>query len=1050
MVRLWDVATGENIAALRGGLPCLVSTVAFSPDGSTLAFGSGDQYGGTIELWDTGTRRKVTTLSGHGGAVESMAFSLDGVLASASWDRTVRLWDLSEWTEPRLWTLDIVSGDLQEGRAGTPLEDPLVVELRDQQGNVLEGVVVTFSVQTGEGRLGGRYTVERATTDPNGQARSTLTLGPKAGPAVVEVAVPGPAPVTFRAEGVGATPTLAAIDYRTANLPEGTISRLTKGTISSGIALSPDGQYLALGGSIGAWLYDLETLREVSLFTGHAREVKAVAFSRDGSTLLTGSLDTTVKLWDLAKGMNTTTLEGHPGGIRSLAVSPDGSVLASASYYFGFGNGVVYLWDTAAGQNTFTLSGFTGSVLSVVISPNGSTLASGADGAIKLWNLHTGSHIATIQAHSGIYSVAYSRDGTKLAAGLHDGRLRIWDAITGESIANYQEKENWLGWPQTVYAVTFTPDGKSVAYGGIEGKVKLRNLASGRVTFNKEHGQPVRSVAISADATTLVAAGVSRITVWDLETQSAATLMGYSAIASSVAFSPDGTVVAMGTLEGTAGWNIETGERVIWEEQDVFTVEDVVFSPDGQILASAVWHNIELLDMETGDVTTLSGHTGQINSMAFLPDGRTLASGDVMGKVLLWDILTGESSPLLDDGAVRARFVGFSPEGGSLVAGLSDGRWMLWDAESRTLSATLDSPPDWIAELLPPDAAVLAVQGEILAAFSPDGTTSASWKWEGDEAKIRLWDVSTGEIIAILKGHVARVRDVAYSPDGSTLASVSHDGTVLLWDLQRILPHARTLTKISGDEQEGPSSTGLADSLVVEVRDQNGDPFEGARVTFAVTAGDGTLSTATATTDARGRASTTLTLGELGINTVEVGVEFTVAEVEPVAFTATAKANPDFDGDGEVGLADFFFFAEAFGGSDPRFDLDASGSVDFADFFLFAESFGQPERAKLLALARERIGLPDGPQLQQNAPNPFNSQTVISWFLLQDGPARLEVYALTGQRVAVLSRGPHKAGLYRFHWDGRDDQGRPLASGVYLYRLVTPKGVHTRKLTLLR
>ena len=195
------------------------------------------------------------------------------------------------------------------------------------------------------------------------------------------------------------------------------------------------------------------------------------------------------------------------------------------------------------------------------------------------------------------------------------------------------------------------------------------------------------------------------------------------------------------------------------------------------------------------------------------------------------------------------------------------------------------------------------------------------------------------------------------------------------------------------------------------------------------------------------KASTTLTLGEeLGAYTVVA----TVADLEPVTFTATAKATPDFDEDGEVGFSDFFLFAEAFGGSDPRFDLDASGSVDFADFFLFAEHFGQPARAKLVALARELIGLPDGPGLQQNAPNPFNSQTVIPWFVLQPGSARLEVFAVTGQRVAVLHEGPQKAGLHRLRWDGRDEQGRPLASGVYLYRLVTAEAVQTRKLTLLR
>ena len=234
---------------------------------------------------------------------------------------------------------------------------------------------------------------------------------------------------------------------------------------------------------------------------------------------------------------------------------------------------------------------------------------------------------------------------------------------------------------------------------------------------------------------------------------------------------------------------------------------------------------------------------------------------------------------------------------------------------------------------------------------------------------------------------------------------------------------------------------------MVSVRDQNGAALPGAVVTFAVLGDGGTLSVAADTTDAEGLAGTTLTLGE------ELGtyrVVATAADLEPVTFTATAEATPDFNGDGVTDFSDFFLFAEAFGGRDPRFDLDGSGSVDFADFFLFAEAFGQPARAKLLAMARERLGLPDGPQLQQNAPNPFNSGTVITWFQLQPGSARLEVYALTGQRVAVLQEGPRKAGVHRLRWDARDEQGHLLASGVYVYRLVTAETVHTRKLTLLR
>ncbi len=112
--------------------------------------------------------------------------------------------------------------------------------------------------------------------------------------------------------------------------------------------------------------------------------------------------------------------------------------------------------------------------------------------------------------------------------------------------------------------------------------------------------------------------------------------------------------------------------------------------------------------------------------------------------------------------------------------------------------------------------------------------------------------------------------------------------------------------------------------------------------------------------------------------------------------------------------------------------------------------FTEIVRFEIDSASAKPVALADEPQLQQNAPNPFNSQTVIPYFLHEPGSARLEVFALTGQRVAVLNEGLQPAGHYRLHWDGRDRAGRSLASGTYLYRLVTPKAVLTRKLTLLR
>ncbi len=226
-------------------------------------------------------------------------------------------------------------------------------------------------------------------------------------------------------------------------------------------------------------------------------------------------------------------------------------------------------------------------------------------------------------------------------------------------------------------------------------------------------------------------------------------------------------------------------------------------------------------------------------------------------------------------------------------------------------------------------------------AFSPDGTMFATGS---QDQRVRLYDMPTGDIIATFDGHNHVVKSVMFSPDGKTLASGSSDGTILLWDLQRLHSVPHILKEVSGIEQKGPAGTVLAQPFVVSVRDENGEPYAGATVTFVVTAGGGALSVTADTTDASGNAATTLALGtQPGTNTVVA----TVADLEPVAFTAIGEANPDFNGDGKVGFGDFLLFAERFGlsqnddGYEARYDLDANGKVGFSDFLIFAGDFGK-------------------------------------------------------------------------------------------------------------
>jgi WD40 repeat protein/CheY-like chemotaxis protein len=283
----------------------------------------------------------------------------------------------------------------------------------------------------------------------------------------------------------------------------------------------------------------------------HSGWVTAVKFDADGTHVVSGSWDQTVKLWDVSSGRELETIARGNKGVQTVAYSHNGRWIAAEN-----ASNAVTLWDTQNGREARTLGAglhpsllSTGWVYSIAFSPDSRWLASGVDGkTVRLWDVSTGRTVRDLSAgRRGVIYISFSPDGRWLASGGDDNTVEIWDVNTGEVVRTLK------GHTKEVCAVSFSPDGRTLASASKDRTIRIWDLATGRLLHTLTgHRNWVTSVAFSPEGKWLASGSWDNdVKIWDVKAGRAIeTLPGNTHPVYSVAFAPHGDWLASGSEDG--------------------------------------------------------------------------------------------------------------------------------------------------------------------------------------------------------------------------------------------------------------------------------------------------------------------------------------------------------------------------------------------------------------------------------------------------------------------------------------------------------------------